>query len=60
MHLAVLGLHQYGSTMTAGIVDRVIAGIEDRRCANDGAYPALAQLLESFAMVGHCPSPNRM
>ena len=53
INLAFLGVHQSGAASSAREVDRVIAGIEDRRGGDDGNG-----LEDDFAMFSHGALPG--
>ena len=51
--LTVLCMQQNGTAISAGIIDRVIAGFENRRSADDGGN----DLQADFAVRGHGSLP---
>jgi hypothetical protein len=59
VHLAIFGVQQDRAAMAAGIVNRVVARIENRRCADHGANPWGGNGLQAdftvrrFLMGGH-------
>jgi hypothetical protein len=52
--LTVLCMQQNGTAISAGIIDRVIAGFENRRSADDGGN----DLQADFAVRGHGSLPT--
>jgi hypothetical protein len=57
--LTVLCMQQNGAAISAGIIDRVIAGFENRRSADDGASCRRGNDLQAdFAVRGHGSLPT--